>query len=420
MVTGWSAMPATAAVTALPTKSTPALPDRVGKPLWGTSSVIDEPITAASVAFGSGVWWYDGSWGKTALVSGDSDTYRLLSSDTAAGVGEIQLLSPDGTRLALPGGIVDLSSGQRTALPRPDAAEMDAAEVDPAAWSPDGRSLAVIRYAAVPQPDLSVRTTRATLDLVQPSAERYATLAELDPRQVVPGFTVAFAPDGTLLAYQTGDTIVVSDLRGSVRNRFTVPHGTRIAGKGAWTPDGRGLTLVSQRLCCAGEPYPARWRLHVVDAATGTGLAAPLLPEQSGLVALRLLGWSPAGEAVVARYHPDPGVSVVGFDVTDRLNDDGITSASRVNRADVAALPSHGSARVLVATRSDEVQSIDVADFVIASGGSRPGRPPTGLGPYTKILLTVVLSFVAVVVIVGFVLVIRLRGPGRPTRRGRI
>ncbi|MFE0590070.1 hypothetical protein [Micromonospora echinospora] len=390
-----------AAVPAVPELGQESMPDRLGAPLWGTDSVRERPSGRASVIFTSELWWWGEANGAVAAVGATGDEYRVFWDDDLGRAGEQVLLSPDGSRVALTDQVIDLGDGQSRRLPRLPGV----ATTGPAAWSPQGDRLAVLgtTRANVVQPDGAeeYRVTRAVLGLVNLTSGSLSTIADVEPGSVVDGFTVAFAPDGRRLAYQSGSTIVVADGEGTEHSRFTVPAETRLAGKGAWTPDGRGLSLVTQRRCCADEAYPSRWRLHVVDPATGADLPAPAIPEQTSLTALRLMGWSPQGEAVVARYHPEPEEKVVGFEAGIDLTD-----PVRVSRVDVAALRPGAKPHVLIATPVDDVQALDVAGNLIASGTIRRGQPPTGLGPNTKVLTGVVaLALLAtttlVVVVVG-------------------
>ncbi|MBY8872135.1 hypothetical protein K7640_09820 [Micromonospora sp. PLK6-60] len=373
-----------------------SLPDRVGAPQWGSWSVRRRPVTAASVVFTGENWWdASTSTGTAAVVGAPDDAYRLLDDPWGTDAGQEILLSPDGARLALPGQVVELRTGRRTVLPRLDGIRV----VQPAAWSPDGGTLAVIQHdgGSVRRPDGSetYRETRATLGLVDLASGRFTSVAELAPDTSVPGWSVAFAPDGRTLAYQTGQQIVVADPGGPVRSRFPVPAGTRIAGKGAWTPDGAGLTLVTQRRCCAGDGYRSRWQLQVVDPATGGERAGPRLPEQAGLLALRLLGWTPDGAAAVARYRPWPGEAVVGFDA-----EYGITDG--VWQTDVVALSPAGPPRTLLTSGERVAEGIDVADHALAGNLTHPGRLPAGgLGPQYRAYLGVGLSVLVAVAGLG-------------------
>jgi hypothetical protein len=257
------AAPAGAAPT--PSSTTVSLPDWIGTPIWGGPTVGGSPAGPASVVFGARDWWWDGSAGDLALVGAVEDRYRTVHDDEGDHAGEQALLSPDGRQLAMTGKVVDLSSGAARTLP-----QLDSVAVTPHAWAPDGRHLAVVaerlEYIAQADGALWPTPTAATLYVLDLVSGQRVRLDTLRTPFVYDGLTVAFAPSGDRLAYQSGDTITVVTLDGVMRSRFTVSGATRLAGKGAWTPDGH-LMLLTQQQCCRGDRYPVRWQWQVVDRA---------------------------------------------------------------------------------------------------------------------------------------------------------
>ncbi|GIF63328.1 hypothetical protein Ais01nite_13630 [Asanoa ishikariensis] len=394
----------------------PSLPDRVGAPHWGTSSVTSSPVGAASVVFGAPAWWISGSKGVLAVVGANRDDYRLTDQlDDYHHAGEQAVLSPDGTRLATVGRVTDLGTGTSVPLPA-----LDAELVVPQAWSPDGTTLAVIAYdtriAREPDGSEVFAPTRATLHLVDLASATDRRIADLDPSAVHDGYLVAFAPGGDRLAYQSARTVTVASSDGTTVSTFTLGDGDHLAGKGSWTPDGQGLTLLRQRRCCDGDAYPSRWQLTVVDPTTGEPLPAPALPELPGLVGVRLLGWSPSGEAVVAALYPEPGSPIVGFDTsahTLSLAQVQFTDYQRVRAVSVLAVGS--GTRTLLTAPDQQMLSVDVADDLIAGGQRRSGQPPEGLSPrLTAVLVAVALAVAAILVVV--VLAIRRSRMAQRTR----
>ncbi|MEJ3745121.1 hypothetical protein WEI85_17725 [Actinomycetes bacterium KLBMP 9797] len=114
---------------------------------------------------------------------------------------------------------------------------------------------------------------------------------------------------------------------------------------------------------------------------------------------MRLLGWTPSDEPVVARYHPNDEASAVDFGTNaGTISSTGITSYDWVRKVDVAALLPAAPPRVLIATYADQTQSIDVADQVLASGTTRAGHPPTGLGPHMKVVVGVLSTWLLTIV----------------------
>ncbi|WP_088980877.1 hypothetical protein [Micromonospora echinospora] len=380
---GWQARPATVGTVAGVSGSL-SLPDRVGTPQWGAWSVQRRPVPAASLIFTAENWWYEPpSLGSVAAVAVGSDPYRLLSNDWGGRAGEEVLLSADGGTVAMANQLVELRTGKVRRLPSVSGTE----ETFPVAWSKDGGRLAVVgfdgRYVRQPNGVEVYTETRAVLAVWEITTNQLTTIADLDPRTLFYGWLAAFGPDGRILAYQSARTVTVTTVDGEARSRFTVPEGTQLAGKGTWTPDGRGLTLVTQRRCCDGDPYESRWQLRVVDASTGADLATMPFAEQAGLVALRLLGWAPDGAAVVARYRPEPGAKVVGFGV-----EDGITYGAWTKyETDVVAL-TNDDTRLLLSGTGEAMHGVDIADDAIASGRTHPGKlPPGGIGPQYRMYI---------------------------------
>jgi hypothetical protein len=332
------------------------------------------------VVFGAPEWWFYGSEGEVAVVGATTDSYRLFADDSGAAIGEQAVLSPDGGVLATINRTVDLRSGTVTALP-----DLGGELRVPQAWSPDGRTLAVVAYhwnwttdADLVRPGSG---STAVLSLVDVASGRAVTVAELDWRSVYDGWTVAFSRDGTRLAYQSGDIITVAELTGRARSRFTVEAGRHLAGKGAWTVDGAGLVVLDQRQCCDTDAYRSRWTLSVLDATTGT--PAPNRPtfEVAGAVAVRQLGWTPAGAPVVVAYYPAPGApTTVRFGIEQAngpwLTREDLTSNEYVRAATVLALSSAEPPRTLLTAADGMAIHLDVADEILALGLTRRGELP--------------------------------------------
>ncbi|HEX5598321.1 MAG TPA: hypothetical protein VFX61_20245 [Micromonosporaceae bacterium] len=232
---GWQAPPAKTAPA-----STMSLPDRVGTPQWGGWSVQRRPLGAASMIFTAENWWYEPpSLGSVAAVTAGTDEYRLLSGGWGTRAGEELLLSADGNLVATPNQLVELWTGRTRRLPSVGGAE----HTFPVAWSRDGDRLAVVgldgRYVRQRNGVEVFTWTRAVLAVSELATNRLTTIGDLDPRTIFYGWLAAFSPDGRTLAYQLGRTITVVTVDGQRRSQFTVPEDTQLAGKGAWTPDGR-------------------------------------------------------------------------------------------------------------------------------------------------------------------------------------
>jgi hypothetical protein len=356
----------------------PSLPARIGAPTPFTNSLESAPLGHASVIFTSPTWWYDGSKGRVALVGDVKDDYGLVSDEFTAHAGEQAVLSPDGGRLATVGRVIDLATGKSRALPR-----LDAEFVVPQAWSPTGDRVAVIAYVAPyrTQPDGAMvpTATRATLHLVDPASGAAIRLGELDPGNIVDGWTVAFSPGGERIAFQSGQSVVVMRRDGVEISRFEIAAGSRLAGRGAWTPDGRQLTLASQQRCCEADAYQSRWTLSTVDVFSGAVTTAAWA-EVTGVAAVRLINWSPEGRAIVVAYYPEPDAPILNFDTgrgTLSMSGVQLTDDQWIRSARVLSVGAGAQPTVLVTADEDQAAlSLDAADDILASGVTRPGDPP--------------------------------------------
>jgi hypothetical protein len=221
----------------------PTLPDRLAFPPAFWPGVRSQPPGPAALIFGGQGFAVDtpqrliDNEGDFAVVGATSDVYRVWRvSGYEAHAGEDVLLSPDGTQLAIPSGmdgpaVFDLRTGKTTKL----SAFGPNDYVTPMAWSPNGRTLAV---------QLVNSEGVAEIGLVNLPDGAYRRMSEVDRTTSVRGFDIAFAPDGRRWAYQDRGFIVVADLNLNQLARFPVPGLVWLAGKGAWTADGRSLVTV--------------------------------------------------------------------------------------------------------------------------------------------------------------------------------
>lgn len=327
-------------VPVLPASPAVALPDRIGLPPFGARRDTDRPgMTAATVLFsGSGARF--GAWidepTRYGLVGADQD-YRTLNTGFHPGSGGTALLSPDGRSVAYSGNgrvveVVTLADLRLRHLAGDDAGQVLTA--DPVAWSPDGRRL-VVRGSTGPDDVLS---------LVDLAVGTWTRLAEA-PRSV--SFpAVAFATDGRL-AYQRGNEVWVLGIGGAQVSTFSLPVGSVLAGRGAWTPDGSALTVVPRN--------GSAWGTRYVDPGSGLTRAGPALPGLRDLAVRELIGWWPDGSALVS-VHDERSARIV-------------------------ALAPGAAAATTVLTAPAQVTGLEVASEVLASGRTRAGDPPGSLGP---------------------------------------
>lgn len=353
----------------------PALPDRIGLPGFGALHATDRPrLGPASVVFSGqarGLTGLIDEDGTVGIVAADADRYRTWTVGHEAPAGEQVLLSPDGRRIAVPAGssehprvdLVDLVDGTVRRLPSPRSGST---LTEPAGWAPDGGAL-VVRDTTPANPEGSAYVN--TLSLVRLDTGRAVRLLETDQVPVF-GTPVAFTADGSRLAYQVGDKVLVAGTDGQSITSFPLPPESGLAGKGAWLPDG-SLALVSR------DPDTTRWRLRRVDPASGRDLGVLALPAVDGVTTIRLLGWWPDGSALVVGYRPDPD-SPERFD--SPVDMDQRTVYPNVQTVRVLGLTPGAAAPNTLLTAPDQVLAIDVADAVVRAGRVRAADPPFGPG----------------------------------------
>jgi hypothetical protein len=186
------------------------------------------------------------SW-QTLVAGADADTYRRVDEgdDEAPRV----MLSPDGTKVLYlePDRFVlrDLSTGDSSVRHLIPFHSNVGASVEMLAWSPDGRYLAY----AVPEPppgdgraessmdpvDGGFLTDLALLDLTRDTTVVFTDISS--PRNA------AFSPDGRSLAVEVHPDIRIVTLDGRTERRLPLPIGAILAPRAAWSPDGMFLAI---------------------------------------------------------------------------------------------------------------------------------------------------------------------------------
>ncbi|GIF47683.1 WD40 repeat protein [Asanoa ferruginea] len=374
-------------------KTDAALPDRIGVPPLGSLHATDRPrLGSASVIFtgqGSGLEYGD-EGSLITVVGAHDDRYRIIRGEIEARAGVDTVLSADGRQVAFRAvsslrsavEIVDLVTGHsRDVGSGVDGTVM----IDPVAWSPDGRALVVRSTVPV---DAERTDYRHVLSVVWPGTDRHTRLGEAENEDGL-GTAVAFAPDGTRLAFQTGRTVTVGDVDGRRLASFTLAADAELAGKGAWSADAQTLTVARRGI--------DSWRLGRVDAATGRDLGLVDTPTVTNVTAIRLLGWAVDGSARVVAYVPGPhapGAFNSPLDVDSRID------YFNVGTVRILALSPGASAPTTLLVAPDDVVSIDVADAVVHGGRTREAHPPGGVGPrfwvwtsFIPLLLAAIVAF---------------------------
>ncbi|GIH02014.1 hypothetical protein Rhe02_00810 [Rhizocola hellebori] len=302
---GWQSMPPA-------DQQRPIVPSRVYPPLTGEDTIVEAPGGPAAILVagdrelrGSDIWGWEGR----SLIVGQNGSYRLARTvgETTAGAGGL-LLSPDGRYLAgmpwIEGthwpssgeqqvAIVDLSTGKAVLH----------SGGGPVAWAPDGRSILV--EESVPDRPQWVGSLRL-LDV------QTGELRQLPPvnGRARAGNYAAFSADGARLAIATETDLYVIGLGDSSwRKLATLSSRDRIAGPGAWLPDGSRIAVYyiggcEEPPCDETQLSQRLFQVEYLDAQTGQPTAGPQLAPAMGLAA-RMLGWQRDGDAVVAVYSPE-------------------------------------------------------------------------------------------------------------------
>lgn len=253
------------------------LPDRLAGYSYLTGNVSDAPPGQALALYqhGFGVEFMD--YPQAVVLAADDDVYRRLDAAEARSGPESQgdpgpmRLSPDGRWVALGDHntseanleLVDLSSGDvvRHELP-------EARSVLPVAWSADGSQVA---YLTGDQPTNPYSPRPRLGDL-------FVLDLESGDAEPVPGGagarTAAFSPDGRQVAvqrYGRAEGIAIVDLPSS--NVRALSHGGTLAGPDAWSPDGRLLAVARKSsigfLDVAGPRPSTRFHLAVDHSMVG-------------------------------------------------------------------------------------------------------------------------------------------------------
>ncbi|MBL7255580.1 WD40 repeat domain-containing protein [Paractinoplanes lichenicola] len=317
-----------------------SLPDKLGLPAYGARGV--SGLGAASVVYSGygprfGPWFDDHD--TYGLVGARKEDYRKIHTGL---VDDEVLLAPDGATLAVPDRLIDLDTGAERPLPG-----------FPLAWSPDGRRLV---------------TDDGTLRIVDVS-----TGAATDLATTAAQTSAAWSPDGTRLAYAYQGRLTVI---GPDTKSFELGFDGVLAGKGAWTPDGRAVAVAEQ------EDRAPRW----FDPATGREVDGPDLPAVDGTVYRRwFVGWRPDGSALVFVLGDEPRLLAL------------TPGADRPTPA--MTLPS-------------QVSYLDLADAAIDSGAVREGDSPFFIGPWWWLRLGA-----GGLVVLAVVLIVRRLNERARTRR---
>lgn len=353
-------------------KAADVVPSRVYDPWLWQATVGQQPAGPASLVFFTSHTRY---FESTGVLVGRDGGYRLIPINVGEAHG---LLSPDGRHYLRPSpdGLLDLRTGKERPMPPPG--------VRPLAWAPDGKLVlgtrdnddAVITYG----PDneqLNDPSKPDDLLAVDPwtGAERVVPVGTFASHA-----TAAWSPDGALVAVagpadpdaettERHRLVVADPTTGTVRWQVDLGERRTLAGRGAFTPDGRRIALLGYDGCgtvCGTEEEVSRsWRIEFLDAATGR----------------------PVGDRVPLDGWP---VEVVGWRGAEPVVK--LQSAERhvEDRHTVLAAVSPGGTRQVLVTSPTGVTDIEVPGDLLtraAFGGPDPRPSPFNAPPWLYALL---------------------------------
>ncbi|MET7398251.1 hypothetical protein ABZS66_32655 [Dactylosporangium sp. NPDC005572] len=363
-----------------PASDGPAIPRSVELPYFWQATVDMAPPGPATVLFGGDSWGltsdpypFEEEGGKLAVV-GRNGAYRMLRyPDDKLRAGQDVRLSPDGNLVAqsmLTGGpagwlvVTDLRTGRSRGYG--DGPPACCFEV--AAWRPDSgavlvlhRKDSVVLTGANQEPGMPAQYV--LVDLASGAEVPVDDVFVRDP--VASAWVAAFAPDGHGFV-ATRPAASGTELRGydATGRRLWTRHlddRQRLAGAGAYTPDGSAVALLTIDGCtntkeCDHDQLAARrWGVSYVDAATGADREGPALPAVTG-PAVRVLGWS-GGTLVVVQYELED----------ETLLEPDETGWSETRHVRVLALQPDGAVSVVLDPPGD-VSSIDIAQYLLRDG----------------------------------------------------
>ncbi|WP_432837725.1 hypothetical protein [Dactylosporangium sp. CA-092794] len=362
-----------------PAQGGPVIPRSVELPYLWQATVDMAPPGPATVLFGGDSWGlgsdpFEEDGGKLA-VAGRNGAYRMLRyPDEGIRAGQDVRLSPDGNLVAqsvLTGGpagwlvVTDLRTGRG----RGYGVGPSACCFEVAAWRPDSGAVLVLHrtgsvvLGGVGQTE-GPPAQYVLVDLAGGALVPVDDVFVRDP--VASAWVAAFAPDGrgfvaTRPAAGGGTELRGYDAAGQRLWSRDLGDRRRLAGAGAYTPDGSAVALLSVDGCadtkeCDHDQLAARrWQVSYVDAATGADREGPALPAVTG-PAVRALGWH-GDTLVVVQYELED-------DIRQEPDDTGWAETRHVR---VLALRPDGTAGVVLDPPAG-VSSIDIAQDLLGDG----------------------------------------------------
>ncbi|MEH0826219.1 MULTISPECIES: hypothetical protein [unclassified Micromonospora] len=292
----------------------------------------------------------------------------------------------------------------------------------PLAFAPDGTRLAY----ADDQDTFTPPNTYGTpfVGLYDPASRADVLRMRVGVAWVAPA-AAAIAPDGGELAVQVRDEVWVARVADADRNRVAEPYrrlplaGGRLAGPGSWAPDGRSLTTVERSSCtdCPVPGYPRTWRLVTRQVADGAPVGGAAFPELRSATYVQVVGWRSADEAVALVGRPGPGA----VDRPDTY-DISVNPHREPGTAGVELVRLRRGAsapEVLLRTPAGITELSVAADLAVAGQVRASGDPEYGPPPFWLLAVGIVLAVLVALPLLA--LVRRLRGRrGGPASGRRI
>lgn len=353
-------------------------------PLW-TGTVEQSAPGRAAVLFGGSATTNDWSEGRFGAVSVDGDRYRVVDDGPYTPPGFEALLSPDGSLVARPGGLWDLTRGAGRE-----------SSGTPLAFSPDGRFLVSAADAEFVDGDRYVTPHVEVRDLTGTAAP---VRVPVGSAWVPPGWSAAMSVDGRQLALQVRDDVWLVDPRteGAGPVRRIALAGARLAGPAAWSPRGGTLSVVRRSSC------ERCWQLERRDVTDGRS-DGTRYPAVTSAAYVRVIGWRDGVDAV-ALVGAGPG--------DDRLDDHdsawGPYKDDTVHQVSLVVLRPGAPAPEVVWRTPAGVSEADVAAGIAATALVRRSGPASYGPPHPLMSIAGGLAVVMTAAVGGGVMAARRR-----------
>lgn len=380
------------------------LPRSVHAPPLRTATIGQSAPGPSAMIFGGPATTDDWNEGRFGVVAAADDTYRVYDGMPYQSPGFESLLSPDGRLLATSGSVISLVDDDSGAF---------SYSGEPLAFSPDS-SLLVYEWTEGTTDVGGREVRRAHVVVFDLASKRRIARIDTTDGVVAPGWGAAVSPDNRRLALRVGIEFRLYDLTVGGENltpylRFSSGPLTRLAGPGAWQPDGESFAVVRFDDVSTGS-----WQLFLWSGSTPGLVPLPkLLPDVAGARYVRVIGWRRDGTAValvgMPRTAPSGGLRIDDFDQRD-VSPFRDRETVRVRIAELVP----GSDRVTYTFETpDGIRDLDVAADLAIAGAYRD----TGPGHYGPLhaLMYPLIFVILIVVAAPVALIVLWRKRVRPS-----